>query len=384
MRSLSSTRPHPPTTDYQLLYTLPRMKRVFNFSAGPAALPVPVLEQVQAEMLDWHGTGMSVLEMSHRSKAFTEIIERAEADVRELLGVPENYHVLFLQGGASLQFSMVPLNLLGPGEKADYILNGIWSQKALKEASKVGTANVAGTTESENFRRVPRADELTLDAAAQYVHITTNETIYGVEWQSLPDVGTVPLVADASSDILSRPLDVAKFGLIYAGAQKNMGPSGVTLVILRDDILRPTPDNLSAMLNYKTHVKTKSLYNTPNTFGIYVIGLVAQWLKSLGGLAAMQKINEQKAALLYGVIDSGDFYRGHATPDSRSLMNVTFRLPSDELEKQFVQEATAQGLVELKGHRDVGGIRASLYNAFPLEGVETLAHFMREFQQRNG
>ncbi|MBV9864443.1 MAG: 3-phosphoserine/phosphohydroxythreonine transaminase [Abitibacteriaceae bacterium] len=360
------------------------MKRVFNFSAGPAALPVPVLEQVQAEMLDWHGTGMSVLEMSHRSKAFTEIIERAEADVRELLGVPENYHVLFLQGGASLQFSMVPLNLLGPGEKADYILNGIWSQKALKEASKVGTANVAGTTESENFRRVPRADELTLDAAAQYVHITTNETIYGVEWQSLPDVGTVPLVADASSDILSRPLDVAKFGLIYAGAQKNMGPSGVTLVILRDDILRPTPDNLSAMLNYKTHVKTKSLYNTPNTFGIYVIGLVAQWLKSLGGLAAMQKINEQKAALLYGVIDSGDFYRGHATPDSRSLMNVTFRLPSDELEKQFVQEATAQGLVELKGHRDVGGIRASLYNAFPLEGVETLAHFMREFQQRNG
>lgn len=360
------------------------MTRIYNFSAGPATLPSPVLEQAQAEMLDWHGTGMSVLEMSHRSQAFTSIIEDAETDLRELLGVSDNYHVLFLQGGASLQFSMVPLNLLAPDQRADYILNGVWSQKALKEAAKVGTAQVAASTESANFSRVPRADELTLDPGAQYAHITTNETIYGVEWAGMPDCGAVPLVADASSDILSRPLDLARFGLVYAGAQKNMGPAGVTLVIIRDDLLRPTPANLSAMLDYKTHVKAKSLYNTPNTFGIYVMGLVFQWIKSLGGLTAMQEINERKAALLYATIDQSDFYRGHAQIDSRSMMNVTFRLPSADLEKRFAQEATAAGMVELKGHRDVGGMRASLYNAFPPEGVETLTQFMREFEQRHG
>lgn len=361
------------------------MTRVYNFSAGPAVLPVPVLEQVQAELLDWHGAGMSVLEMSHRSKAFTEIIEAAEADFRELLGIPDSYHVLFLQGGASLQFAMVPLNLLASREqKADYVLNGIWSQKAFKEATKIGTISVAGSTESENFRRVPRQDELKLDPEAQYVHITTNETIYGVEWPGEPDTGQVPLVADVSSDILSRPLDITKYGLIYAGAQKNMGPAGVTLVVIRDDLVRPTADNLPAMLNYKTHVKGKSLYNTPNSFGIYVMGLVFRWIKSLGGLAAMYKINQEKASLLYEVIDNSKIYSGHAEPGSRSQMNVTFRLPSEDLEKQFVKEATAAGLVELKGHRDVGGMRASIYNAFPVEGVRALVQFMQQFEQRCG
>jgi phosphoserine aminotransferase len=359
-------------------------ERIYNFSAGPAVLPLSVLEEAQRELVALPGVGMSVLEISHRSKAFDEIIHRAETGVRELLGVPENYHVLFLQGGASLQFSMVPMNLLPAGGTSDYILTGSWGKKALKEAKKLGTANVAATMADGGFTRVPGQDELTLDPGAAYVHFTTNETIEGVEWKREPEVGDVPLVADASSDILSHPIPVEKYALIYAGAQKNMGPSGVTLVIIRDDLLARIPENLPTMLDYRTHTENKSLYNTPNTFGIYIIMLVTKWLKELGGLEGMQRVNEEKARLLYDAIDAGTFYRGHADPDSRSIMNVTFRLPSEDLEKRFAQEATAEGLDGLKGHRSVGGIRASIYNAFPREGVEALVSFMKEFERKNG
>jgi len=327
---------------------------------------------------------MSILEMSHRSKTFEDILGRTQADLKELLGLPDNYHVLFVQGGASLQFSMVPLNLLADGKNADYILTGSWSQKARQEARKVGTANVAASTKEENFRRIPRQEELRLDPAAEYVHITTNNTIFGTQWAKEPETGAVPLVADASSDILSRPIDVEKYGVIYAGTQKNMGPAGVTLVVLRKDMVRPVADDLPIMLDYKTHIENNSLYNTPNTFGIYMVGLVCQWLKSLGGLAAMQRLNEEKAALLYGAIDATEFYRGHAAPDSRSRMNVTFLLPNEDLEKRFAEEATAEGMVELKGHRSVGGLRASIYNAFPRAGVEALVQFMQEFERKNG
>jgi phosphoserine aminotransferase len=360
------------------------MTRVFNFSAGPAVMPLPVLEEAREHLLELTDGGMSVMEMSHRSKGFEEILASAESGVRELLGLPENYHVLFLQGGASLQFSMAPMNLLSTQNSADYILTDQWSQKALKEACKVGNARVAGSTESEKFDRIPRQDELDLDLDATYVHVTTNNTLYGTQWKQMPETNGVPIVADASSDILSRPMDVAKYGLIYAGAQKNLGPSGVTLVIIRDDMLRDTPPDLPTMLNYKTHAKTHSLYNTPNTWGVYLIDLVCKWIKGLGGLDAMAQRNQEKARVLYDAIDATDFYRGHALPDSRSLMNVTFRLPSEELEKQFAKEATAQGLDGLKGHRDVGGLRASIYNAFPIEGVTALVEFMREFERRNG
>ena len=359
-------------------------ERIFNFSAGPAVLPLEVLEEAQRELVGLPGVGMSVLEISHRSKAFDEIIGRAESGLRELLGVPENYHVLFLQGGASLQFSMIPMNLLAAGGNADYILTGSWGKKALKEARKVGAVNVAATMADGGFTRVPGQDELNLDPNASYVHFTTNETIEGVEWRREPEVGSVPLVADASSDILSHPIPIEKYALIYAGAQKNMGPSGVTLVIIRDDLLARIPENLATMLDYRTHTEAKSLYNTPNTFGIYIIMLVTKWLKELGGLEGMERRNEKKARLLYDAIDATDFYRGHADADSRSIMNVTFRLPSEELEKRFAQEATAQGLDGLKGHRSVGGIRASIYNAFPREGVEALVSFMKEFERKNG
>jgi phosphoserine aminotransferase len=359
-------------------------ERIFNFSAGPAVLPLSVLEEAQAELVALPGVGMSVLEISHRSKAFDEIIGKAESGLRELLGVPENYHVLFLQGGASLQFSMIPMNLLPAGGSSDYVLTGSWGKKALKEAKKVGTASVAATMADGGFTRVPGQDELKLDPNAAYVHITTNETIEGVEWKREPEVGNVPLIADASSDIMSHPIPVEKYALIYAGAQKNMGPSGVTLVIIRDDLLSGIPENLPTMLDYRTHTENKSLYNTPNTFGIYIIMLVTKWLKEIGGLEGMQRRNEEKAGILYDAIDATDFYRGHADPDSRSLMNITFRLPSEELEKRFAQEATAQGLDGLKGHRSVGGIRASIYNAFPREGVEALVSFMQEFERKNG
>jgi phosphoserine aminotransferase len=359
-------------------------ERIFNFSAGPAVLPRPVLEEAQRDLLALPGVGMSVMEISHRSKVFSEIITQAEAGLRELLGIPGNYHVLFLQGGASLQFSMVPINFLPTDGSADYILTGSWGKKALKEAKKSGNTNVAATMADGGFTRVPAADEIKLDPNAAYVHITTNETIEGVEWKQEPEVGDVPLIADASSDILSRPIPVERYALVYAGAQKNMGPSGVTLLVVRDDLLKHIPDGLHTMLDYRTHVDGKSLYNTPNTWGIYLINLVCKWLKERGGLAAMQRENEEKAMLLYDAIDATDFYRGHADADARSIMNVTFRLPSEELEKKFASEATAQNLDGLKGHRSVGGIRASIYNAFPIEGVRALVSFMKDFERVNG
>jgi phosphoserine aminotransferase len=359
-------------------------ERIFNFSAGPAILPVPVLEEAQRDMLSLPGVGMSVMEISHRSKTFDEIIGRAEASLRALLGIPDNYRILFLQGGASLQFSMIPMNFLPADGSADYIITGSWGKKALKEAKKVGGVNVAATMADGGFTRVPLREELSLSPHAAYVHMTSNETIEGVVWKHEPNVGDVPLVSDASSDILSRKLDVTKYGLIYAGAQKNMGPSGVTLIILREDLLQRVPEGLPTMLDFRTHVENKSLYNTPNTWGIYILSLVCKWLKNKGGLAVMERENEDKAQLLYDTIDATDFYRGHADADCRSTMNVTFRLPAEDLEKKFVAEATAQGLDGLKGHRSVGGIRASIYNAFPRAGVEALVSFMKDFERRNG
>lgn len=359
-------------------------ERIYNFSAGPAVLPLTVLEEAQQNLLALPGVGMSVLEISHRSKPFDEIILGAEADIRKLAGISDDYHVLFLQGGASLQFSMVPFNLLPAGGKADYVITGAWSKKALKEASRVGTANIAATTEPENFDHIPKQDELKLDPEAAYVHFTTNNTIHGTEWKYDPSGAGVPLVADASSDIFSRPIDVNKYGLIYAGAQKNLAPAGVTLVIIRKDLLERSPNTLHTMLNYNTHAKERSLYNTPPVFAIYVMRLVLKWLVDQGGLEAVKQRNEEKAKLLYQAIDSTGFYRGHAKPDSRSLMNVTFRLPDEELEKQFVAEGTKAGLDGLKGHRSVGGIRASIYNAFPKQGVEALVAFMKEFERTKG
>ncbi len=358
--------------------------RIYNFSAGPAVLPVEVLEEAQRDLPALPGVGMSILEISHRSKAFDNVIESCEADLRSLAGIPSNYHVLFLQGGASLQFSMVPMNLLPAGGSADYIVTGSWSQKAVKEAKRVGGVKIAGTTESENFARVPAATELSLDPNAAYVHLTTNNTIFGTEWHEIPDTGNVPLVADTSSDMYSRPVEVSKYGLIYAGAQKNLGPSGLTLVIIRDDLVKRTPSSLPTMLQYSVHVENKSMYNTPPVFGVYIMGLVLKWLKNQGGLAAMEQRNVRKAAKLYAEIDRTGFYRGHAAKDSRSRMNVTFRLPTEELEKKFAKDSTAAGLDGLKGHRSVGGLRASIYNAFPEAGVDALVSFMQEFERTNG
>jgi len=359
-------------------------ERIYNFSAGPAVIPVPVLEQARDEMLSLPGVGMSVMEISHRSKTFDEIIQGAEAGLRDLLGIPKDYTILFLQGGASLQFAMVPMNFLSLDGSADYIVTGSWGKKAVKEAQKFGNVDTAANMADGGFTRIPNQDELQLNPSATYVHMTSNETIEGVEFKTEPDVGDVPLVADMSSNILSKPIPVEKYGLIYAGAQKNMGPSGVTLVIIRGDLLKRIPDGLHTMLDYRTHVDGKSLYNTPNTWGIYILNLVCKWLKDKGGLAAMQRENEEKARMLYDAIDATDFYRGHADPDSRSIMNVTFRLPSEELEKKFTAAATAQRLDGLKGHRSVGGIRASIYNAFPRAGVEGLVAFMKEFERKNG
>lgn len=359
-------------------------KRIYNFSAGPAVLPLSVLEQVQRDMVALPGVGMSIVEISHRSKAFDEIIQGAQADMRKLAGIPDNYHILFLQGGASLQFSMVPMNLLPAGGKADYVVTGSWSKKAIKEAQRIGTVNIAATTEGDGFKRVPKQEELRLDPEAAYVHITTNETIHGVEFKYDPETGDVPMVADASSDIFSHPLNVSKYAMIYAGAQKNLAPAGVTLAIMRDDLLARSPASLHTMLNYNTHAKENSLYNTPPVFAIYVMRLVLAWLLEQGGLEAIGKQNEEKAGLLYDAMDATEFYRPHAAADCRSLMNVTFRLPSEELEKQFVAEATKAGLNGLKGHRSVGGIRASIYNAFPRAGVEALVSFMKEFERTHG
>ena len=358
--------------------------RIFNFSAGPAVLPLEVLEEARENLLSLPGVGMSVLEISHRSKPFDEIIQGAEADIRSLAGIPDGYHVLFLQGGASLQFSMVPMNILPAGGSADYVVSGVWSQKAVKEAKRVGTVKIAGSTEGESFSRVPAQAELTLDPGASYVHYTTNNTIYGTEFPYVPAVGSVPLVADTSSDMFSGPIDVGKFALIYAGAQKNLAPAGVTLVIIRDDMLKRTPSTLPTMLQYPVHVENTSLYNTPPVFTIYVMRLVLAWLVRQGGLATIEKLNARKANKLYAEIDRTGFYRGHAKPDSRSRMNVTFRLPSEDLEKAFAKEATAAGLDGLKGHRSVGGMRASIYNAFPEAGVDALVQFMQEFERTHG
>ena len=360
------------------------VQRIFNFSAGPAILPVPVLEEAQRDLVALPGVGMSVLEVSHRSKAFEAILARTEADLRTLGTVPSNYKVLFLQGGASLQFSMVPLNLLTDGRAADYIVTGGWAQKAVKEAKRVGPVNIAGTTEAEQFSRIPRQDELTLDPNAAYVHFTTNNTLFGTQWQTEPQVGEVPLVADACSDIFSRPIDVSKYGLIYAGAQKNLGPSGVTVVIVREDLLARSSKSLHTMLNYAVHAENGSMYNTPPCFAIYLMGLVMKWALEEGGLDAIGARNARKALRLYAEIDRTGFYKGTAAADSRSAMNVTFRLGTEELEKKFVKESTAAGLDGLKGHRSVGGMRASIYNAFPEAGVEALVDFMREFERTNG
>ncbi len=362
----------------------PSTSRIYNFSAGPAVLPLTVLEEAQRDLVALPDVGMSVMEISHRSKTFEDMLNRAIENIRALANVPANYKILMLQGGATLQFSMVPMNLLAPGAVADYIDTGSWADKAIKEARKVGTVNVAGSTKADSYTRIPAQNELKLTSGAAYVHITSNNTIEGTEWTALPDVGAVPLVADTSSDIFSAPIDVARFGLIYAGAQKNLGPSGVTLVIVRDDLITRASDALPIMMNYKVHAENNSLYNTPNTFGIYILGLTVKWLLSLGGLPAIARINQRKAGKIYAEIDRTGFYRGTAQKDSRSAMNVTFRLASEDLEKLFVKESTAAGLDGLKGHRAVGGMRASIYNAFPEDGVDALVEFMREFERKRG
>ena len=358
--------------------------RIYNFNPGPAALPLPVLEEIQAGFLDFKGSGMSITEVSHRSKWFDDVINDTIARLRRLLQLDDRYEVLFLQGGASMQFCMIPMNLLPEGASADYVDTGTWSTKAIKEARTLGkTVNVAGSSEDKNYSYIP--GHLALDPKAAYVHITSNNTIKGTQWQHFPDTAGVPLVADMSSDIMSRPFDVSPFGLIYAGAQKNIGPAGVCLVIIRNDMLARVPDGLSSMLKYTTFASKNSMYNTPPCFTIYTIQLVLQWLEeTIGGLAAMETLNRKKAALLYDLLDGGGFYRGTAEVGSRSLMNVTFRLPSAELEARFVAEALENGLGGLKGHRSVGGCRASLYNAVSLQAVEALVAFMETFARRNG
>lgn len=357
------------------------MSRIYNFSAGPAALPEAVLKQAQAELLDWHGAGMSVMEMSHRGKEFMGIAAQAEADLREVMAIPDNYKVLFLQGGASSQFAMLPLNLMGRTGKADYINTGSWSKKAIAEAKRYGKVNVIADTSSDF--KAPAERDLVFSADAAYVHYTPNETIQGVEFPYIPDTGDIPLVVDMSSTILSRPIDVSKFGIIYAGAQKNIGPAGLTLVIIRDDLIGHAAENCPAMLNYQNHADAGSMYNTPPTFGWYLAGLTFKWLKDNGGLAAMAAVNERKAGSLYAAIDDSGFYANPVAPESRSWMNVPFTLANAELDGKFLEEAAEVGLKTLKGHRSVGGMRASIYNAMPEEGVEALIAFMRNFEQRN-
>jgi phosphoserine aminotransferase len=363
-----------------------QIKRVHNFNAGPSVLPLSVLETAQAEMLDYQGCGMSVMEMSHRSKEFESIIHTAEADLRELLGIPANYKVIFLQGGASLQFAMLPMNLRQAGASADYIVTGAWSRSAWKEAAKLGAARAAFNSESDKYTRLPAAAELQFDASAAYAHFCHNETIHGVEFKAEPVLPAgVELVCDMSSDFLSQPVDVSKYGLIYAGAQKNAGPAGVTVVIVREDLLQRVPEKMPIMLDYKLLAESGSLHNTPPCFSIYITGLVMKWIKDLGGLAAIQKINQQKAGVVYQAIDSsGGFYKGHAEAAARSIMNVPFRMPSEELEDLFVKESSKAELIGLKGHRSVGGLRASLYNALSLESAKVLAGFMQDFQRRHG
>ncbi|MDZ4316533.1 MAG: 3-phosphoserine/phosphohydroxythreonine transaminase [Azonexus sp.] len=361
------------------------MSRVWNFSAGPAALPEEVLRQAQAELLDWHGAGCSVMEMSHRGKEFTSIIEQAEADLRELMGIPAGYKVLFLQGGATQQFAQIPMNLLA-GRSADYIVTGSWSKKALKEAQRIGNVRCAATTEASCFSRLPLVEEIKLDPFAAYLHVCTNETIHGVEIpaERIADTG-VPLVADMSSHILSRPVPVEKFGLIYAGAQKNIGPSGLTIVIVRQELLGMAPLTIPSVMDYAVMAEHGSMLNTPPTYGIYIAGLVFQWLKRQGGLPGIAAVNAEKARILYDCIDdSAGFYTNPVDPDCRSRMNVPFTLANPVLDAAFLGESKAAGLVSLKGHKSVGGMRASIYNAVSLEGVQVLVDFMNDFAKRNG
>ncbi len=360
------------------------MSRVYNFSAGPAALPETVLKQAQEEMLDWRGSGMSVMEMSHRGKAFLSIAERAEADLRELMAIPDRYKVLFLQGGATAQFAMVPMNLLRGKDLADYINTGAWSKKAIAEAKRYCRVHRVADTSEEGFTRAPAQEELSLSPGAAYVHYTPNETIHGVEFPYVPETGAVPLVADMSSSILSRPLDVTRYGLIYAGAQKNVGPAGLTLVIVREDLMGKPMAGTPTLFDYEVQAKGGSMYNTPPTYAWYLAGLVFQWLKGLGGLSAVGEINARKAQALYAAIDGSDFYHNPVEPGSRSRMNVPFTLADPALDPVFLAEAADAGLVTLKGHRSVGGMRASIYNAMPEEGVQALIQFMAEFERRHG
>ena len=357
---------------------------IYNFSAGPAVLPKAVLQQVQAEMVDWHGSGMSVMEMSHRGKEFMGIAAAAEADLREVMGIPSNYKVLFLQGGASSQFAMVPMNLLRGRASADYLNTGEWSKKAIKEAKKYGAVNVVANSEDKNFSYAPAFSDWKRDADAAYLHYTPNETIGGVEIFDIPDTGATPLVADMSSTILSRPMDVSKFGLIYAGAQKNIGPAGLTIVIVREDLIGETVKGTPTMFDYKTHADNESMYNTPPTFGMYTAGLVFKWLKDNGGLAAMEKTNREKAGMLYAKIDATGFYNSPVAVENRSLMNVPFTLKDAALDEAFLKGAKEAGLLQLKGHRSVGGMRASIYNAMPVAGVQALVDYMGDFEKSHG
>ncbi|WLR51478.1 3-phosphoserine/phosphohydroxythreonine transaminase [Bacillus tianshenii] len=360
------------------------MKRAYNFNAGPSALPEEVLKQAQAELLDFKGSGMSVMELSHRSKEYDAVHNEAEALLRELMQIPDNYDVLFLQGGASTQFTMIPMNFLSEDQTADYVLTGSWSDKAIKEANKLGKTNVAASTKEDGYKAIPSAEELQLSDNSAYLHITSNNTIYGTQWKSFPELNDVDLIADMSSDILSRPIDVSKFALIYAGAQKNLGPSGVTVVVMRKDLAERIPENVPTMLDYRTHTKKKSLYNTPPTFGIYMLSLVLNWVKDKGGVESIADRNEQKAALIYDAIDnSNGFYSPHAEADSRSYMNVTFTLPSEELTQKFLTGAKEKGFVGLNGHRSIGGCRASIYNAVPVAACEALRTYMDEFRKEN-
>ncbi|WP_409370006.1 3-phosphoserine/phosphohydroxythreonine transaminase [Lysinibacillus sp. 38-6] len=359
-------------------------QRAFNFNAGPSALPLEVLENAQQQLVNFRNSGMSIMEMSHRSAIFDEIHNEAIALLKKLYAIPENYEVLFLQGGASLQFTMVPMNFLQANQKASYVLSGSWAEKAFKEAKLFGTPVEAASTKDNKYRNIPALSDIQFNEDDAYVHITSNNTIYGTQWKEFPETGNVPLVADMSSDILSKPLDISKFGIIYAGAQKNLGPSGVTVVIIRKDLLEKANKEIPTMLKYTTHADGNSLYNTPPTFGIYMLGEVLKWVEAKGGIEAIAKLNEAKAQVIYDAIDhSNGFYTGHATPESRSLMNITFRVADEELEKQFLAEAKAAGFVGLNGHRSVGGCRASTYNAVPLETCEALRDFMVAFQQKH-
>ena len=359
------------------------MARVFNFSAGPSMLPEEVLRTAAEEMLEYGSSGQSVMEMSHRSKEYQAIIDEAERDLREVMSIPDNYTVLFLQGGASTQFAMVPLNLMNKNKKADYIITGQWAKKAYKEAARYGNARAIASSEDKTFSYIPKITPEMIDPEADYVHICMNNTIYGTKWKSLPETGNVPLVADISSCILSEPIDVSKFGVLYAGAQKNVAPAGLTIVIIRNDLIGNAMDITPTMLNYKTHSENGSMFNTPPCYTIYIAGLVFKWIKKLGGLEEMKKINEKKAKMLYDFLDGSKLFRGTVVKEDRSLMNVPFITGNDELDAKFVSAAKEAGFVNIKGHRSVGGMRASIYNAMPIEGVSALVEFMKKFEEEN-